>query len=147
MDIHYQPVPVDEVKGTKVFTFGYTSALKVEGLQFLVNRWVRVLMTPRGSDVLEPTFGTDYGNLVGTNIPRSAKGSIVDVVAMAIDDASEQVKTQDKEARYPDTESLSQANMLRFSPTAGGDGFEVWVEIKNKAGDVLITYLSDFSNR
>jgi phage baseplate assembly protein W len=147
MDIHYQPVPVADVRGTKVFTFGYVSALKVEGLQFLVNRWVRVFMTPRGSDVFEPSLGTDFGSLVGTNVPKSAKGSVIDVVAMAIDDANEQVKIQDKEARYSESESLSQANMLRFSPTAGGDGFDVWVEIKNKAGEVLVTHLSDFSNR
>lgn len=147
MDIHYQPVPVADVRGTKVFTFGYVSALKVEGLQSLVNRWVRVFMTPRGSDVLEPTLGTDFGNLVGTNVPKSAKGTVIDVVAMSIDDANEQVKVQDKKARYPESESLAEANMLRFSTTEGGDGFEVWVEIKNKAGEVLVTRLSDFSNR
>jgi hypothetical protein len=147
MDIHYQPVPVADVSGTKIFTFGFTSALKVEGLQFLVNRWVRVFMTPRGSDPLEPEFGTDFGSLVGTNVPKSAKGSIIDIVAMAIDDASEQVQAQDTKAGYNESESLDQANLLRFSPTSSGDGFEAWVEIKNKAGEVLTTRLFDMASR
>lgn len=147
MDIHFQPVPVDEVRGTKVFTFGFKSALKVEGLQSLVNRWVKTLMTPRGSDPLDAAAGTDFGNLIGTNVPKSAKGSIIDIVAMAIDDASEQVQEQDKVARYDETESLDQANLLRFLPTSSGDGFEVWVEIKNQAGEVLVTRLFDMANR
>jgi hypothetical protein len=147
MDIHYQPVPVDEVRSTKIFTFGFKSALKVEGMQALVNRWVRVLMTPRGSDPLDEAFGTDFGNLVGTNIPKTAKGSLLDIVTMAIDDANEQVQEQDKNAMYEESESLDQANLLRFSPTSGGDGFEVWVEIQNKAGEVLVTRLFDMANR
>ena len=147
MDIHYQPVPVADVRGTKIFTFGFVSARKVEGLQALVNRWVRVLMTPRGSDPLEPGLGTDFGNLIGTNVPKSAKGSIIDVVTMAIDDANDQVQEQDKNARYSENEALEQTNLLRFSPTNSGDGFEVWVEIKNKAGEVLVTRLSDMANR
>jgi hypothetical protein len=147
MDIHFQPVPVSDVSGTKVFTFGFKSALKVEGLQFLVNRWVKTLMTPRGSDPLDSSAGTDFGNLIGTNVPKSAKGSIIDIVAMAIDEASEQVQEQDKLARYDETESLDQANLLRFSPTSSGDGFEAWVEIKNQAGEVLITRLFDMASR
>lgn len=147
MDIHFQPVPVSDVRGTKVFTFGFKSARKVEGLQSLVNRWVKTLMTPRGSDPLDAAAGTDFGSLIGTNIPKSAKGSIIDIVAMAIDDASTQVQEQDKMARYNETESLDQVNLLRFLPTSSGDGFEVWVEIKNQAGEVLVTRLFDMADR
>lgn len=147
MDIHFQPVSASEVRGTKIFTFGFKSALKVKGLQALVNRWVKTLMTPRGGDPLDAEAGTDFGNLIGTNIPKSAKGSIIDIVAMAIDDANEQVQAQDKAARYDETESLDQANLLRFSPTSSGDGFEVWVEIKNQAGEVLVTRLFDMADR
>lgn len=147
MDIHFQPVPVSDVSGTKVFTFGFKSALKVEGLQALVNRWVKTFMTPRGSDPLDSAAGTDFGNLIGTNIPKSTKGSLIDIVAMAIDDASEQVQKQDTAARYGETESLDRANLLRFASTSSGDGFEVWVEIKNQAGEVLVTRLFDMANR
>jgi phage baseplate assembly protein W len=147
VDIHFQPVPVNDVSGTKVFTFGFQSALKVEGLQALVNRWVKTLMTPRGSDPLDPSAGTDFGNLIGTNIPKTSKGSIIDIVAMAIDDASEQVQKQDITARHGETESLDRANLLRFNMTSSGDGFEVWVEIKNQAGEVLVTRLFDMANR
>jgi hypothetical protein len=104
-------------------------------------------MTPRGSDPLDPSAGTDFGNLIGTNIPKTSKGSIIDIVAMAIDDASEQVQKQDITARYSETEALDRANLLRFNMTSSGDGFEVWVEIKNQAGEVLVTRLFDMANR
>jgi hypothetical protein len=56
VDIHFQPVPASEVTGNKVFTFGFVSALKVSGLQALVNRWVKTFMTPLGSDPLHPNI-------------------------------------------------------------------------------------------
>ena len=147
MDIHYQPVEADQVRGTKVFTFAYKSALKVEGLQALVNRWVRVLMTPKGSDPVEPTFGTAFGDLVGSNIPKSARTDVIDIVSMAIDDASEQVQLQDRNGSYPEEESLSSATISRFTSNTAGDGFEVWVTIKNRADEILTVRLSDLSER
>lgn len=147
MDIHFQPVPEGQVRGWKVFTFGYRSALKVEGLQALVNRWTRVLVTPKGSDPLDLSFGTEFGDLIGSNIPKSARSSLIDIVAIAIDDANEQVMEQDRIAQYDEHEALENAQMVRFHPSAAGDGFQVWVEIQNRAGENLVTRLADYSDR
>jgi hypothetical protein len=147
MDIHYQPIAPDQVHGIKVFTFGYKTARKVEGLQALVNRWVRVLMTPKSSDPMEPELGTEFADLIGTNIPKSAQTNVIDIVAMAVDDATEQVQEQDRVGRYGASESLDAATIQRFIPTTAGDGFELWVLIKNKAGENLTVRLSDYSDR
>jgi hypothetical protein len=147
MDIHYQPVAEDQVSGTKVFTFAYKTSVKVEGLQALVNRWVRVLMTPKSSDPIEPNLGTEFADLIGTNIPKSARTNTMDTVTMAVDDATEQVQEQDRMGGYDETESIDSAIIQKFIPTESGDGFQVWVLIKNKAGNNLSVRLSDYADR
>lgn len=133
-DIHFQPVPASEVQGFKTFEFGYRAALKVKGPQALVNRWVKTLMTPKGSDPLRATSGTAFGNLPGSNISEVTT-DLNDVVNLAIQDANEQVMEQDIQGLYPDNERLLNAELLDFIPNATGDGFDVWVRITNVAGE------------
>jgi len=133
-DVHFQPVPASEVKGFKCFEFGFEAALKVSGPQALVNRWVKTLMTPKGSDPLDPTYGTVFGRLVGSNIP-GVNTDIQDLVSIAVDDANEQVRQQDVAGFFPDNERLLSAEIIDF--VEGADGFEVWVRIKNMAEEAI----------
>jgi len=132
-DIHIQPVPADEVIGYKVITFGFAAALKVKGGYALVDRWMKTLMTPKGTDPLYPEEGTLFGSLIGANITSSA--DLHDVVALAVDDANNQVELQDEAGNYPDNESLQSAIIEQFVDHP--DGFEVWVIITNQAGESL----------
>ena len=133
-DIHFQPVPADEVKGFKCFEFGFEAALKVSGPQALVNRWVKTLMTPKGSDPLYPSEGTAFGRLVGSNM-TSVTTDIQDLVNMSVEDANEQVRQQDIEGFFPDNERLLSAEILEFTQVTAG--FEVWVKIKNMAEEAV----------
>lgn len=135
-DIHFQPVPPDEVHGFKTFEFGYRAALKVKGPQSLVNRWVKTLMTPKGSDPLRASYGTAFGNLPGSNISGKSP-DVADVVNMAIQDANEQVMQQDIAGLYPDNERLLSAELITIEISEAGDGFNVWVRINNVAGEVI----------
>lgn len=133
-DIHYQPVPERDVRGYKTFTFGYKAAVKVDGIQGLVNRWAKTFMTPKGSDPLDAEAGTNFARLIGMNISK-VSGDLEDVATLAIEDANAQVRTQDIEGLYPENESLLSAHLLDF--VASGSGIEMWIEIKNLAGTVL----------
>lgn len=133
-DIHFQPVPASEMHGFKCFEFGYQAALKVRGPQALVNRWVKTLMTPLGSDPLYPSSGTTFSGLIGGNI-GSISISIQDLVAIAFQEASNQVREQDLEGYFAEDERLQSAELMDFDEAA--DGFVVWVLIKNVAGDAL----------
>lgn len=133
-DIHFQPVPASEVKGYKCFEFGFRAALKVTGFQSLVNRWVKTFMTPRGSNPLYPDEGTGFGRLVGSNISKIST-DLQDVVAMAVEDANEQVRDQDIVGLRSDNERLASATLLDFVRT--DDGIQVWVLIKNMEGSSL----------
>lgn len=143
-DIHFQPVPAEEATGFKCFEFGFQSALKVKGPQSLVNRWVKTLMTPLGSDPIEPTAGTTFGNLIGFNI-TSVSADMRDLMVMAIEDASDQVREQDLQGFFPDNERLQSAELMDFIEVPAG--FEVWVLIKNVAGDALPVPLVTLATR
>lgn len=135
-DIHFQPVPSAEVFGFKTFEFGYRAALKVKGPQSLVNRWVKTLMTPKGSDPLYTSEGTAFGNLPGSNI-TNVSNDLSDAVNLAIQDANDQVHQQDIAGLFPDNERLLNAELLNFQPNSSGDGFNVWIRIRNVAGESI----------
>lgn len=143
-DIHFQPVPANETYGFKCFEFGFAAALKVRGLQALVNRWVKTLMTPLGSDPMDTEYGTAFGNLIGTNL-SSLSTDVRDLVVMSIEDANDQVREQDLQGYFPDDERLQSADLLDF--IEGASGFSVWVLIKNVAGDSLAVPVAALTTR
>lgn len=143
-DIHFQPVPSSQVRGYKTFTFGFKAALKVKGPQSLVNRWVKTVMTLKGSDPLDPSYGTALPNLMGANV-SNVTTEVKDVLVLAMDDASAQVRQQDIAGLYSDDERLQSAILYDFTPSE--DGFQVWVEIRNMAGQILTVHLMDLATR
>ncbi len=134
-DIYIQPVPVDDATGLKVITFGYAGSLKVTGFYALIDRWLKTLMTSKGSDPLDKNYGTRFTYMFGGNVQDDSY--LRDTVTLTIADANEQVKVQDIESFRPDNERLSDAVLLRLELTTGGDGFEALVKITNKAGEKL----------
>lgn len=130
-DIHYQLLPIAEQTSERVFGFGYVAAVGVRGPQKLINRWLKCLMTPQGTDPFDPDYGTGFGALIGSNILNIE--SILDVVALFIQDCNEQIRAFDKTNFTPADERLQTATILQITPT-GDDGFEIWVGITNSAG-------------
>lgn len=145
-DIHFQPVPSDEVAGLKVFTFGFTASLKVQGLQSLVNRWVKTFMTPKGSDPHDPNSGTDFASLAGSNIVRNSP-DLYDVTAISVDETNDQIHEQDIAGVFPPEESLLTASLQGFVESGDGTGLEVWVKITNLEEDSLTIRLMDLATR
>jgi hypothetical protein len=146
MDIHFQPVNPDAMLGNKVFTFGFVSALKVSGIQMLVNRWFKTFFTPLGSDVLYPSSGTVFANLLGVNINLN-NPAIEDAVIMAIDSTNSQLQEQDDSGAYPDSESLGYAKLMNIAYDTRTSSVSIWVEMSNKQGEQLTVKLMELSDR
>lgn len=146
MDIHFQPVDPDEMSGTKVFTFGFISSLKVSGIQALVNRWFKTFFTPLGSDVLDASSGTMFANLLGVNINLNDP-SIEDAVVMAIDSVNAQLQEQDDTGVYPDSESLGYAKLTTIAYDPRTSRVSIWVEMSNKLDEQLTVKLMELSDR
>lgn len=131
-DIHFQPVPADQVLRNRCMEFGYAAPLKVSGFQSLINRWTKTLLTPRGSNPLQREEGTNFSNLQGANIASVTTG-VRDLVALEIESANEQVREQDVEGFRPDNERLQSGELQQFVQST--TGFDVWVKLTNSAGE------------
>lgn len=132
-DIHVQGLPETPEHGYKCMGFVYEAPLKIAGFQSLINRWVKTLMTPLGSDLLNPKYGTDFGNLIGANFDKRDYQLIQDTVNIAVSDANLQVHRQDSDGFFEAAEQLDSAEVIGYESALAG--FSVWVRIKNKAGD------------
>lgn len=130
-DVHYQLLPVAEQSSERVFGFGFAAAVGVRGPQKLINRWLKCLMTPQGSDPFNPAYGTGFGALIGSNIQSIA--DVMDVVTLSVQECNRQVREFDKTNFPPADERLQSATILKIVPT-GADGFDVWIGITNAAG-------------
>lgn len=137
-------MPSEDIFGYKTFTFGFTAALKIRGPQSLVNRWAKTFMTPKGSDLLHPDYGTEFGDLAGSNVV-SDYTALQDNAIMSIDDASDQVREQDAVSLLDANESLESAELIKFVPLQ--DGFELWVLLVNKAQQSLPLKLTLLATR
>jgi len=146
-DVHFQPVVRSNAMSAKAFTFGYASSLKVTGFQALVNRWVKTFLTPRGSDLLHPNEGTDFSNVIRSNAPAGSTSDVHDIAVIAIEDANDQVRSQDMQGMYSDEESLQEAKLVGFQASSVGDGVDLWVDIRNLAGTDLIIRLAELGTR
>jgi hypothetical protein len=146
MDIHFQPVPAEDARTNKIFTFGFVSALKVQGLQALVNRWIKTFMTPLGSDPLHRDRGTSFSSLVGVNLSLN-NPDVEDSVVLAIDATNEQIEAQDEEGDYPESEMLGYAKLTALSYDALTSALSIWVDMSNKNGDYLTVKLAELADR
>lgn len=127
-DIHIAPVIPNAVTGMRCFTFGYKAAVKVTGFQSLINRWVRTLLTPLGSDYLYPDRGTPLGGLIGNNV-SSLSTELQDLVFLSVVETNAQVKQQDRLSIYPAKSQLYQATISQYIELPSS--IEVWVRIEN----------------
>lgn len=133
-DIHVEVIPFDPIDGLpngKLFTFGYRNPLAVQGAQKLINKWIKCLLTKRGSDLFDKEYGTGFIDLIGSNISNVA--DVSDAVLLFVDECNSQVQAMDVTSRPPDAERLQTATVYQILEN-GSDGFEVYVYIKNYAG-------------
>lgn len=143
-DVHFQPIPEDQVRGFKTFTFGFRAALVVTGYQFLINRWLKTFFTPKGSELLHSGDGTTLAMLIGGNI--GSQEAARDLAIRAVEETNEQIKAQDVTGGFREEESLESAVITRMASQAEG-GLAIWVTIRNVAGKQLEMHLIDLATR
>ena len=139
-DIHFQIIPESEQinANSRVFSFGFKSAVGIKGPQRLINRWLKCLFTTKGTDLFNATYGTGFTGIFGSNI--SERRDFVDMVSIFINDCSEQITALDNENFPPDDERLDSAVLTSVVPR-GNDGYDVYVNLKNVAGTVVTVLL------
>lgn len=130
-DVHFQILPPEEQVSTRVFGFGYVSAVGVRGPQKLINKWLKCFMTPQGSDPFSPGYGTGFADLIGSNVDSIEDA--VDAIALFVQACSDQIKAFDRAALTPADERLQNASILEVG-SASEDSVVIWIGITNAAG-------------
>lgn len=143
-DLYIKAKEPEDVHGFKFFTTGFNRSVGVRGPYKLIVQWIKRFMTTKGSDPTEPESGTDFPNLIGSNIVSMA--DVRDVVLLSIQDCNSQIEEIQRETQPDEDEQLLSAVLTKFVPW-GEDGFEAWVTISNVAGAEVTVRLPDLATR
>jgi len=143
-DLHVQTLPEEEQTNTfKFVSLGFTGGIGVKGFQMLINQWLRTFLTTRGSDPADLTFGTDFPKLIGSNVGYA---DARDIVMLAVDQCNETVtRTQAADVTLTPSERLASATIVEYVEKPDAPGFDVSVEIKNRANERLVFNLPSLS--
>lgn len=129
-DVHVEPIPTD--LAGKLVGFYYTSAVGVRGAQKLINRWVRILLTPKGTDPADLRAGTYFTNLIGSNV--TDPDDLLDAAALAVEDCNSQVMAQDR-ANFAASEERLESAAITHIVERARDTYDIYVTIRNVAGE------------
>lgn len=106
---------------------------RISGLEKVVQIFVKCLLSPRGSDPIHPTLGTDFRDFfmysnVGTYDQSEARAAI----SACLKDAEDQAKYILNSSRYSKESQLDSVELLSISQ--GTEDTYVRVRILSKAG-------------
>jgi len=143
-DIHIEGVPADAVKGTKAISFGdYGRVYAVQGIQKMVDRYLKCLMTPVGTDISDPNYGTGLPAMFLGNVDDA---TVRQMSALAVSDAETKIRSYDTQNEAPEDEKLVGATMESFSFDEANRGIEMVVLLKNAAGTTVRVRVPDLEN-
>jgi len=136
-DIHIEGVPEDEVINEKFLWFGEfedKDMLAVQGVQKMVDRYLKCLMTPAGTDISDPDYGTAMMSAFLGNLDPA---SIRQMVTLAVVQAEERIRRYDVINGAPEDERLSSAVLESLEVDNTSVGFEMTVLLQNAAGTTV----------
>lgn len=137
-DFYIRPLTPEEAVNGIYFTTGFARTIAVKGFPKLICQWMRIFMTPKGSDPIEPNLGTDFPALIGSNI--GVLEDLRDVLMLSIEDCNNQMAYIQRGRLQPPEETLLSATLVDFRPV-GADGFDAWVALNNLKGNELTVKL------
>jgi hypothetical protein len=130
--LHYQLLDPSQQRLGSTFVLDPANPIAVRGPQNMVNRYLKLILTPKGTDPLRHEEGTGFPYLVGGNI-----GKIADVqpqVLIYVQDAFEQLQVLDRRSpTLDDDERVATAELQTFR-ILSADHVEIFVQLTNLAG-------------
>jgi len=132
-DMHFQIVTQQELEdGTNRFMgFGQKRTLGVRGLQKLVNLFTKHMLTPLGSNPIDPNDGTVLTSLLGSNVsPVDAQ----DVLTLCVEKTVKDIRSFQQGVGTPNDERLSAATITGYVTLDSAPGFAAQILIQNVAG-------------
>ncbi len=131
-DIHFEGVPRADLQGSRFLTFGpYPRTVGVQGVQKMVNRYLKCLCTPIGTDISDPEYGTELLNLFLGNVDAR---TLEQIITMAVRGAETKIKQYDVQNSAPVDERLSSATIATLDIDTTNLGFDLTLHLSNVAG-------------
>jgi len=127
-DAFYNGTEEETQRLFRFFTFGFDRSVGIRGPQKLALQWLKCLMTTKGSDPTDREYGTDFPNLIGSNI--RIMQDVRDVVLLCIQDCNDQIIRIQRDTQPDLDEILLTAVLTRFDLT-DVTGFDAYVTITN----------------
>lgn len=134
--LHYQLIDPAQQGPRSTFVLDPTNPIAVRGPQKAANRWLKVFLTPKGTDPLRRDEGTGFAFLPGSNVANPA--DVQQQLVAYVSDATEQVQAMDaRNAMLDDDERVRNANLSAFN-VLGPASIEFFVELVTLSGDRVL---------
>lgn len=134
-DLHIEGLPEAEVKGSRFLSFGdYPRVQGVQGIQKLVDHFLKCLCTPKGTHLSDKNYGTTLLSMFLNNVDvRTMRQTTV----LAVQDAETQIRQFNVDNSAPDSERLAGVTIENLSIDSTSVDIELSLLLKNIAGTVV----------
>lgn len=136
-DIHIEGITAgsDDFKGTAFLTFGTykgNSTVGVRGVHKLVTRFIKCFMTPKGSDLSDPDYGTSLLAAFLSNVRVSFAAQLA---SQSVQEAFDILREYDTEYDLDDSERISSVDIQDIVVDETGLGVDIKLYIQNISGE------------
>lgn len=139
-DIHIEGVPVGEVSGMGFLSFGdYPQVVGVRGIHKLVAQFLKCMLTPKGTDISDPDYGTDLAEAFQGNIDSSILGQLA---SRAVTDTVETLREYHTEYIVDDDERIAGADILDVQVDEDAPGVSLTIRVTNIEGTKALFLVS-----
>lgn len=139
-DIHIEGVPYGQIQGGRGLTFGnYPVVVGVQGVQKMVDRFVKCFFTPLGSDLTDKEYGSSVMAYFGNAVPDVLQS----VVYASVQQCVTTLQRYDNQYDTPSNERIQSAAVEEYIEDADRTGFVIKVRLTNADGTTVTTLVSD----
>jgi hypothetical protein len=141
-DVHIEGVPAAQVKSIRCVTFGsYGRVLGVKGIQKMIDRFLKCFMTPLGTDISDPSYGTILATSFLGNINS---GDLYSIALQSVSAAQQKIQEYDSYGNAEDDERLSSAQIDNIAVEQSSGAVQITLRLTNAAGTVVKTQMSSY---
>jgi len=119
---------------------GFQKSRRISGLDKMAQRWLLIFLTPRGSDIYDPSYGTDF-HLVKESAVND-ESYIQNLINASISDTNEALSAyQQTEGELRESEEFYTAELQDIIFSKERQSVDVYIKIVNSQGDSRILEL------
>lgn len=136
-DIHIEGLTAedDDLKGIAFLTFGNyngNSTVGVRGIHKLVTRFTKCFMTPKGSDLSDPEYGT---SLMAAFLSNVRMDFAAQLASQSVQEAFDILREYDIDYDLDDDERISSVDIQNIAVDESGLGVDLTLYIQNVSGE------------